>query len=468
MAKTSNRSARLAAIDLPSFGIATEEPLLEPDVYESRYQALLTYIRKNRVDAFLIYADREHAANLAWLTGFDPRFEEALLIVLPGQDPLLLTGPENQGVANAAPIPMNVCLYPPMGLLGQDRSETDDLADLLHRAGIERGNYVGISGWKYFGPQEHTQHETWIEIPSYIVDNLRGIVGSRGKVFNAGAAFMNPENGFRAINSIDELARFEFAACHTSDAVKRVIQNTRPGMQEYEAVQALHPIGKPLSCHTMFSCGPRAWHGLLSPSTRLINRGDAATVAYGVQGALNCRAGWIAQNEDDLPDEARDYVERLVAPYFEAVAEWLETIEIGIPGGKLDEIIRRRIGGSFFGVELNPGHLIHLDEWMNSPISKGSAIKMRSGMALQVDVIPATGGPYFTTNIEDGIALLDQAGRAALAEKYPQTAARIMHRRAFMEEQLGIRLKPDCLPFSNIPGWLPPFWLSPEKAMTLK
>jgi hypothetical protein len=29
----------------------------------------------------MVYADREHFANMAYLTGFDPRFEEALLIL---------------------------------------------------------------------------------------------------------------------------------------------------------------------------------------------------------------------------------------------------------------------------------------------------------------------------------------------------------------------------------------------------
>jgi len=33
-----------------------------------------------------------------------------------------------------------------------------------------------------------------------------------------------------------------------------------------------------------------------------------------------------------------------------------------------------------------------------------------SDMALQVDVIPGTGSPYFTTSIEDGIALADETG----------------------------------------------------------
>jgi hypothetical protein len=34
-----------------------------------------------------------------------------------------------------------------------------------------------------------------------------------------------------------------------------------------------------------------------------------------------------------------------------------------------------------------------------------------------------------------------------------------------MKDALGIRLKPEVLPFSNIPAYLPPFWLSPRRAM---
>ena len=38
-------------------------------------------------DAIIVYADREHCANLSYLTGFDPRFEEALLILVEGRTP---------------------------------------------------------------------------------------------------------------------------------------------------------------------------------------------------------------------------------------------------------------------------------------------------------------------------------------------------------------------------------------------
>jgi hypothetical protein len=109
--------------------------------------------------------------------------------------------------------------------------------------------------------------------------------------------------------------------------------------------------------------------------------------------------------------------------------------------------------------------LIHLDEWLNSPIFRDSRQELRSGMALQVDVIPATHSPYHTTNIEDGIALADEPLRQAFAAKYPEAWERIQRRRAFMQDALGIHLKAEVLPFSNIPAYLPPFWLSPRRAM---
>ena len=136
------------------------------------------------------------------------------------------------------------------------------------------------------------------------------------------------------------------------------------------------------------------------------------------------------------------------------------------PGGALHEIIHRHLGDPFFGIFLNPGHQIHLDEWVNSPVAPGSRIELRSGMALQVDIIPATGTDYFTTNIEDGVALADETLRAAFEERYPAAWDRIHARRRFMGDALGIELHPDVLPFSNIPAWLPPFLLRPDRAMT--
>jgi hypothetical protein len=238
-------------------------------------------------------------------------------------------------------------------------------------------------------------------------------------------------------------------------------------MTEREAARLLRWDGTPLSCHLMLTAGERASLGLLSPSDRAIERGDRFTTAFGIWGALTCRAGWVAEDASSLPDGVRDYVERLVAPYFEAVAEWYAALRVGQAGGALHEIVARRLGDPFFGIFLNAGHQISLDEWVSSPVGPGSTTELRSGMAMQVDIIPATGTPYFTSNVEDGIALADEALRAELAARYPGAWARIAARRSFMAGALGIELHPDVLPFSNLAAFLPPFVLRPDRAMTL-
>jgi hypothetical protein len=236
-------------------------------------------------------------------------------------------------------------------------------------------------------------------------------------------------------------------------------------MTELDACERMGLNGIPLSCHVMLSAGERARMGLPSPSLRPIRVGEPITTACGLWGGLSCRAGFLAASAEELPAAIQDYVEKLVAPYFSAIVAWYERIGIGTSGGELYGAIHERIGAPFFGVGLNPGHLLHLDEWLSSPVGRGSEIRLKSGMAVQVDVIPATGTPYFTTNIEDGIALADGDLRAAFARDYPEAWERIAKRRRFMESALGIRLKPEVLPFSNLAGFLPPFWLDPRRGM---
>jgi hypothetical protein len=283
------------------------------------------------------------------------------------------------------------------------------LAAHLANEGITRGGRVGVVGWKTYATP------SMIEAPAFVVDRLRRATGSGGLVENATDLFIDVADGLRVVNEIEQLAAFEWAACQTSNGVRGLHTGLRPGMTEREAVRLLEWNGTPLSCHLMLTAGPRARFGLLSPGDRFIERGDPLTVAFGIWGALNCRAGFVAEDASELPDGIVDYVERLVAPYFEAVAAWYGALHVGQVGGALQDVVDRHLGDPFFGIFLNPGHQLHLDEWVNSPVFAGSRIELRSGMALQCDIIPATGTPYFTTNIEDGLALADDALRAAFA-----------------------------------------------------
>lgn len=453
-------AARLAEVPLPQFGMPEEAPELPARIYRERLERLLARADEAGYDRLVVYADREHSANIAYLTGFDPRFEEAVLVLGNGDEPAILVGNECYGMAGAASLPMRRHLFQDLSLPNQPRDRSRPLSEILAEEGIGDRSRVGVIGWKEYAEPERT------DVPAFIADELRRLTPS-GSVRNATGLLIGAADGLRVINEVEQLAVFEHAACFTSSGVRRLLLELAPGMREREAVALLGWSGAPLSCHLMLTSGNRASLGLLSPGDRRIERGDRFTVAFGIWGALNCRAGFVVEDAAELPEGIRDYVERLVAPYFETIVEWYGALRVGQTGGALHEIVERRLGDPFFGIFLNPGHQIHLDEWVNSPIAPGSTIELRSGMAFQVDVIPATGTEYFTTNIEDGIALADEGLRAAFADRYPSAWDRIQARRRFMSDALGIELHPDVLPFSNIPAWLPPFLLGPERAMTM-
>lgn len=458
-------SVRLIETDLPIFGEPTVQPEVPAATYAARQQAAIARARAAGMEALVVYGDREHSAGVAYLTGYDPRFEEALL-VLPtgGRAASLFVGNEGWSYAELAAGPFERVLCQSFSLPGQPRDRQKPLATLLHEAGLAAGMTVGAVGWKSFGPGDPGSDETWLDLPEFIARAVRGVAG---RVVNATDLFINPADGLRVINDVDQLAAFEFAASYASQGLRNVLFGVRPGMTELQAARLMAVPGIPFSAHLMLSAGERASRGLPSPSARVLGHGDPFTMACGLQGGLSARAGFLVHDAAELPQGIRDYVEKLVAPYFRAVAEWYQAVGIGVTGGELHAIIAKHLGDPFFGVGLNPGHLIHLDEWLHSPVYAGSTIPLASGMAIQVDVIPATHSPWFTTNIEDGIALADAPLREAFAARYPEAWRRIEHRRAFMADVLGIRLKPEVLPFSNIPAYLPPFLLAPRRVMAL-
>jgi len=458
------RRAILTDIQLPDYGDPVSEPGLGRAIYAGRLARLRERMRLHGLGALAIYGDREHVANIAWATGHDPRFEEALLLVLPDRTPVLFAGNEGFPYAESAPGLFERKLWQALSLMGQPREKLRPLADLLREAGLSPGMRIGLAGWKGFETEDGIFDPDWFETPHYLVETLRQF----GEVSNAALLFMSPQDGLRVINEADQIACFEYAATKSSSALRRLILGVKPGMTEFEACRAMGLDGSMLSVHINMSSGPRARYGLCSPSSRVIARGDPIVAGHGLTGALNCRAGFMAESAADLPPAISDYVARLVTPYFEAAAAWYETVGIGVTGGEVYDAVMSRVGDPFFGIGLNPGHLIHLDEWVHSPIRKASRQTLASGMAIQCDIIPATGTEYFTSNIEDGIALADASLRQELTERYPEAWSRITRRRAFMKDQLGIRLKPEVLPLSNLSAWLPPFWLAPGKAMAMR
>ena len=463
---SAHRPVYLRDVALPAFGLPADEPVIPASVYAARVAAAQARAAAHGLDVLIVWGDREHYGNIAYLCALDPRFEEAMLILAPGRAPRLCVGNEGWAYATLSPLPHERVLFQELSLLGQPRGDGPSLDHLLAQAGVGRGTRVGVAGWKYKEDGRETVRRSWIEAPAYLVDALRTMTGDPALVQNVTDLFMNARDGLRTINEAEQLAAFEYAGVLASTAVRNVLTGFQLGQSEYQAMELMKLTGFPTNCHPMLTAGARATVGHASPSTRPIQRGDFMTTALGLWGTLSSRCGFVVADAAELQPEISDYVDRLVTPYFRAASEWLEALRIGVTGGELYDIVHRHLGDPFFGVKLNPGHQVHLDEWLNSPVYAGSDIPLRSGMAMQLDIIPGTGTPYQSTNIEDGYCLANGALQAEIAAKFPAAYARMQARRAFMRDDLGITLSPDVLPLSNAPAYLPPFLLRPSRVMT--
>jgi len=410
-----------------------------------------------------VYGDREHNANLLHLSGFDPRFEEALLLLGPQQRRILLVGNEGLGYAASLRAPIEVGLFQGFSLMAQPRNEAARLDQVLKDAGLKTGDAVAVVGWKYVDRREseRTSRPAWV--PAFIVDTLRELTGI--DPVDVTAAMMDPSTGQRSRNDADQIARFAAAALRSSGAIFSVIRATQPGLTERELAVSMRYSGEPHTMHPILATGSpgEAINGLRSPSDRMIAIGDGVSCAVGYWGSLCCRAGIV----DDAV--SHEFFTQVVRPYFLAQAAWYGTVGIGVAGGEVAEAVDAALAaaGATFRPLLNPGHLTSYDEWVHSPIEAGSDVRLASGMMLQCDIIPNAVPLGTMLNCEDTIALADDALRNQLATTYPDLWQRILSNRALMEEQLGLTMAPDLLPLSLANAYLPPAWLAPHQVCAL-
>lgn len=125
---TAIKKFRLQEIEWPDFGIHERPPQPGVEEFEKRLNATREAMAKLNLSHLIFYGDREHFANLTYLTGFDPRFEEALLIISPQDKPLLLVGNECEGYLTISPLYVAEKLrgecFQPFSLLSQPRDNS--------------------------------------------------------------------------------------------------------------------------------------------------------------------------------------------------------------------------------------------------------------------------------------------------------------------------------------------------------
>ena len=456
---------KLTDVPVPVTEIPTEYPELPREVYEARLERLRKRMESEGLDAVIVYADREHAANFAYLAGFGPRFEEALLIVPPSGIPTAVLGNENIDMVRYTQAELKGVHYASFSLIGQPREDVPQITEVLKQAGVSKGMTVGLVGWKYFEKLDGCRPDS-IEVPHYLVEAVQEVTGTEAR--NATAIFMSPADGLRTVLEVEAIVAFEYAACLVAKSVLDVMDNVAVGKTEMEIASAFQNMGVPLSVHPMLSVGEKARFGLTSPTGRKAALGDFFTTAYGIEGALCCRSAFIAAGPDDLPAEIQDWLEKVAVPFYATAAQWYETIGIGVRGGDIWDLAETNLPREKYGWQLNPGHFIAADEWVSTPFTPGSDVELKSGNYMQFDLIIAPEAPYYGADLEDGLVLADEDLRARMQREYPQAWARFERRRRYVQETLGINLREEVLPMSDILGYYRPFLLSPGQVLVVR
>ena len=241
----------LIEVDYPDFGQAFEPPVFTAADYLPRLARLRERMREERFSHLVIYADREHFANLAWLTGFDPRFEEALLILRPAGEPLILVGNECEAYLPISPLftekQLRHEVYQPFSLPDQPRETSRAITEILKSEGVSRGASVGCAGWKtYTTPAE-------IDLPAYLVDALRSL---GAQTLNATGLFNDAARGLRTNATPREIALFEYTNGLASEGMKRVLFGLTLGETDRESLGKAGYEGFPQACHWTAKTGP--------------------------------------------------------------------------------------------------------------------------------------------------------------------------------------------------------------------
>lgn len=435
--------------------------MLSDETMQNRKARLLENMQKDGFDAVVVYADLEHGSNFEYLCGFLPRFEEALLILHANGKAFMVLGNENLNKAGKARIEAVPIHMPHFSLPNQPMQTEKSVAQILASCELEDAEKIGLIGWKNFTSHVEDNHLLF-DLPYFLVEALKTVCG-KAQFANA-AYLLIGENGVRTTNNANEFAHYEYGAALAGNCILKTMDRLKVGKTEMEMAETLAADGQRHSVVTIMATGARFEKANLYPGNKQIQCGDKISITTGFKGGLQSRAGYAVECAEQLPEKEQDYLKAVAIPYFQAVKTWLETIEIGINGNDLYEAVEAVLPKEDYGWTLNPGHLCADEEWMSSPIYPQSEETLQSGMLFQIDIIPSVNG-YGGVSCESGILLADEQLRKAIAKEYPAVWERIVKRRAYMQEVLGIRIQEDVLPTSMATAYLRPYLLKKEMAL---
>ncbi len=244
--------------------------ILSSQEFARRIAAAQDAVRKNNLDAILVFSTESEPAAVRYFSDYWPSFETTAVMVPAEGDPALIIGPESLTYATA-------------------RSKIPEIIQMMDFRESSQPNYPGstLPNWndlvKRFKLKKIGIHN-WFLFPYTMMVSLAEAMGGMQNIVPA-------DDMIRPIfmkKSAEEIACIKAAALASEAGFKAILENIRPGMTESElcgiATAAMTAAGAEATGYPVWCCsGPNSNQAISRPTMRKVQCGEIIHFSIGAK-----------------------------------------------------------------------------------------------------------------------------------------------------------------------------------------
>ncbi len=375
-------------------------PRIPDDEFRSRWERLQAAMANARLDLVVAYAD-DHAvagpAHARYLADFAPHFEPVCVLVPAAGDPLLLSGPETEALAQLTSRTKDVRVIREFTHPDEEYPFTnpislrDAVAEALERTGRPLRR-VGLAGLEIMPTG---LHQAFVHLFSQWDSQGEGVETDD-------AEYM--VTGLRAIKTPAEQQVIRYAYQLAQAGMQAAFDAIHEGATEREVAAAAEFAmrsqgSEGMGIDTIVASGPNTRPILARTRLRELDRDELIllTIAPRYEGYHAAIGRPVVLGEPDAE------VQRAMEVATEAQKAAAEAMRHGVPGGDVERAARQVVEeaglGEYF---LYSGvHSVGVIEFEPPIFGPGNCIPLQPGMVLSIDV-PLFHAPWGGLRYEDG------------------------------------------------------------------
>ena len=360
--------------------------------FQQRIERIQAGLKRQNLDAMMVYGDEYRKENLRYVCNFWPIFERAACFIPQRGEPIQAGAPEGEHYAREMSVWRDVrnikefaCVSVPEEI-DYPLASFSSLKDILREV-LNGGRCLGLVG-------------EW-DLPAPILDRICNALPDL-EIVDAAEILQE----LRMIKTSAEVACLREAGRLACNGYQALMEQCVPGNTELQAAGAgegaARRAGAEAIAFTVFGSGPRTATIIGRPTARVIEEGDMIMAAFAVQ-----YQGYVSTVEFPfVAGKASDEQKRFLSVLLKAANVQLGYLRDGVVAGEMVRAVRRvfeESGVSQYDV-YPPMHGIGLAEAESPYPDVEASYPLRRGMCVNSD-ISLFGHPAGSNRIEEGFVI---------------------------------------------------------------